>query len=68
MAKSNGSGVKFQLISQKLTSESVNNSVKQIHDLVAKITINNRGFSTSNDCYLERKCSAISFERTKSVL
>lgn len=36
MAKRHGSGVKFQLTSQKLTTESVNNSVKKIHDLVAK--------------------------------
>jgi hypothetical protein len=36
IAKSQGSGVKFQLTSQILTTESVNNSVKQIHDLVAK--------------------------------
>jgi hypothetical protein len=35
-AKRHGSGVKFHLISQKLTTESVNNSAKQIHHLVGK--------------------------------
>ena len=37
MAKSHGSGVKFQLISHDLTAESVSNSAKEIHDLAAKI-------------------------------
>ena len=36
MTKSHGCGAKFQLISQKLTSDSVNYLVKQIHDLVTK--------------------------------
>jgi len=68
MAKSHGSGVKFQLTSQKLTNVSVNNSAKQIHDLVAKNCNNNGEFSTSTDCYLQGRCSAISFERTENVL